>query len=146
MLLAGAGCIPANMAQQKLHMQGAASKLSAADQAMVKQNMPPGSGLPSPMSVSSHAVDHSGVPAANNNDVKGSKTVGMRTNIVTKGEPPKGMSPLGSMAASAIISSGISCKVSQLFYFYFLCHSDQFPFEETETYYCFPPQFLGVLF
>ncbi|KAI3466954.1 hypothetical protein Pfo_023617 [Paulownia fortunei] len=109
MFLAGNGCVASNMAQPKLHVQAPASKLPAADGALVNQsmNMPPCSGLPSPMSVSSHPMDQSGVAAANNDDVKVSKTIGMSTTIVNKVEPQRMVSSLGSVAATAMISSAV---------------------------------------
>ncbi|KAK4423404.1 protein TIFY 6b [Sesamum alatum] len=109
MFLAGNGCVPTNVAQTKLHMQAPAPKLPAADRFLVNQsmNMPPGSGLPSPMSVSSHPIDRSGVPAVNNDDVKVSKTVGMSTTLVNRIEPPRLISSRGSVAATAMISSAV---------------------------------------
>ncbi|KAI3453159.1 hypothetical protein Pfo_009822 [Paulownia fortunei] len=108
MFLAGNGCVPSNMAQSKLHTQAPASKL-AAGRALVNQymNMPSCSGLPSPMSVSSHPIDQSGVSTANNDDVKVSKTVGMSTTLVNKLEPSRVISPIGSVAASAMISAAV---------------------------------------
>lgn len=115
MFLAGNGYVQSNLTQSKLHMQAPASKLPAADQALVNQSMntPPCSGLPSPMSVSSHPIDQSGVSGANNDEMKVSKTAGMSTTLVNKPEPPRVISSIGSVAASAIISSGISCKFWQ---------------------------------
>ncbi|XP_011070587.1 protein TIFY 7 isoform X2 [Sesamum indicum] len=109
MFLAGNGCVPANVAQTKLQMQAPAPKLPAADRFLVNQSlsMSPGSGLPSPISVSSHPVDRSGVPAVNNDDVKVSKTVGMPTTLVNRIEPPRLISSRGSVAATAMISSAV---------------------------------------
>ncbi|KAL0446741.1 UNVERIFIED_CONTAM: protein TIFY 6B [Sesamum latifolium] len=109
MFLAGNGCVPSNVAQTKLQMHAPAPKLPAADRFLVNQslNMSPGSGLPSPMSVSSHPVDRSGVPAVNNDDVKVPKTVGMSTTLVNRIEPPRLISSRGSVAATAMISSGV---------------------------------------
>ncbi|PIN13493.1 hypothetical protein CDL12_13878 [Handroanthus impetiginosus] len=109
MFLAGNGCISSNVAQPKHHMQAPASKLPAADHAFVKKsmNMSPCSGLPSPMSVTSHPIDQSCGPAANNDDIKVSKTAGMPTTLANKVEPPRVMSPIGSVAASAMISSAV---------------------------------------
>ncbi|XP_051144431.1 protein TIFY 6B-like [Andrographis paniculata] len=106
-LLAGAGCIPSSVAHQKLHLQATASKLPTVDQALANQNMTPGCDLPSPISVTSHPSDQSGIPAVNNNDVKGSQTTGMPANLGAKVELSKVMSPMGSMGASAIISSAV---------------------------------------
>lgn len=109
------------MTQSKLHMQAPASKLPAADQPLVNQSMntPPCSGLPSPMSVSSHPIDQSGVPGANNDDIKASKTTGMSTASVNNTESPRVMSSIGSVAASAIMSSGISFEFgSEILSFY----------------------------
>lgn len=110
MLLAGNVYVQSKMTQSKLHMQAPASKLPATDQPLVNQfmNTPPSSGLPSPMSVSSHPIDQSGVPGANNDDVKASRTTGMSTASVSNTESPRVMSSIGSVAASAIMSSGIS--------------------------------------
>lgn len=104
MLLAGNVYVQSMMTQPKNHMQAPASKLPAADQPLVNQstNTPPSSGLPSPMSVSSHPIDQS-----NNDDIKVSKTGGMSAVLANNTEPPRVMS---SVAASAIMSSGISFK------------------------------------
>ncbi|KAH6773902.1 hypothetical protein C2S52_003176 [Perilla frutescens var. hirtella] len=109
MLLAGNVYVQSKMTQSKLHMQAPASKHPAADQPLVNQSMntPPGSGLPSPMSVSSHPIDQSGVPGANNDDIKASKTTGMSNALVNNTEPPRGMSSIGCVAASAIMSSAV---------------------------------------
>lgn len=113
MLLAGNACV-ANMAQSKLHVQDPNSKLPAEDGALVNQsmNMPPCSGLPSPMSVSSHPIDQSGVAAANDDEIKVSKSIGMSTTIVNIVEPQRMASSLGSVVATAMISSGNACKYS----------------------------------
>lgn len=97
MILAGNMYVQSMMNQSKHHMQAPASKLPAGEQPLVNQSMntPPSSGHQSPMSVSSHPIDQSGT---NNNDIKVSKTAT---------EPPRVISSMGSVAASAIMSSGI---------------------------------------
>lgn len=109
MLLAGNVYVQSKMTQSKHHAQAPASKLPAADQPMVNQSMntSPSSGLPSPMSVSSHPIDQSSVPGTNNDDIKVSMTAGMSTGLVNNTEPPRVMSSIGSVAASAIMSSAV---------------------------------------
>lgn len=106
MLLAGNVYVQSMMTQSKVHMQAPASKVPAADQPLANQSMntPPSSGLPSPMSVSSHPIDQSSVPGTNNNDIKLSKIAGMSTALVNNTEPPRVMS---SVAASALMSSAV---------------------------------------
>lgn len=97
MILAGNMYAQSMMNQSKHHMQAPASKLPAGEPPLVNQSMstPPSSGHPSPMSVSSHPIDQSGT---NNNDIRISKTAM---------ESPRVMSSMGTVAASAIMSSGI---------------------------------------
>ncbi|KAL1556541.1 protein TIFY 7-like isoform X2 [Salvia divinorum] len=106
MLLAGNVYAQSMMTQSKLHMQAPASKVPAVDQPLVNQSMntPPCSGLPSPMSVSSHPIDHCGIPGTNNDDIKVSKTAGMSPALANNTEPSRVMS---SVAASAIMSSAV---------------------------------------
>lgn len=113
MLLAGNVYAQSMMTQSKLHMQAPASKVPAVDQPLVNQSMstPPCSGLPSPMSVSSHPIGHCGVPGTNNDDIKVSKTAGMSPAHANKTEPSRVMS---SVAASAIMSSGNSLLCHRL--------------------------------
>lgn len=120
MLLAGNVYVQSMMTQSKHHMQAPASKLPAADQPLVNQSMntPPSSGLPSPMSVSSHPIDQS-----SNDNIKVSKTAGMSTALGNNNEHPRVMS---SVAASAIMSSGISLDLADetllFMYVLSLCH------------------------
>ncbi|KAG8382718.1 hypothetical protein BUALT_Bualt05G0106500 [Buddleja alternifolia] len=96
MFLAGNGFVSSNMSQSKLHKQGTGSKLSAADRVLMSQpmNMP-------------HPVDQSSTPAANNDQVKVSTTIGMSTTVVNKVEPSLAISSIGSAAATAMISSAV---------------------------------------
>ncbi|XP_042008166.1 protein TIFY 7-like isoform X2 [Salvia splendens] len=106
MLLAGNVYAQSMMTQSKLHMQAPASKAPAVDQPLANQSMstPPCSGLPSPMSVSSHPIGHCGVPGTNIDDIKVSKTAGMSPALANNTEPSRVMS---SVAASAIMSSAV---------------------------------------
>ncbi|CAA2956287.1 Hypothetical predicted protein [Olea europaea subsp. europaea] len=109
-LLAGNGCVSSNMAQTRLCIDTPTSKLAAADEALVNQNMnaPPGSALSSPISVTSHPINQSGsTPPANKEDVKVSNSLGFSTNLVSKVEPPRMLTSLESIAATAIISSAV---------------------------------------
>lgn len=108
MFLAGNGCISSNnVAQSKLHV----SKYPGPDRALGNQSMivQPGFGLPSPMSVSSHPNDQSSLTAApaNQDDVKVPITIGMSTMLVNKGEPPRMVTSMGSVAATAMISAAV---------------------------------------
>ncbi|KAL7110748.1 hypothetical protein ACP275_05G045500 [Erythranthe tilingii] len=99
MFLAGNGFISTNMGQSKHHMQAPAAKLPAGDRPLVSQsmNMPP-----SPMSISSHPVE------VNNDEVKViPKTAATSATLANKVEPPRVMSSLGSVSASAMISSAV---------------------------------------
>ncbi|XP_022856312.1 protein TIFY 7-like [Olea europaea var. sylvestris] len=110
LLLAGNGCVSSNMAQTRLCIDTPTSKLAAADEALVNQNMnaPPGSALSSPISVSSHPINQSGsTPPANKEDVKVSNSLGFSANLVSKLEPPRMLTSLESIAATAIISSAV---------------------------------------
>lgn len=107
-LLAGNGRVSSNMAQPRLCIDTPTSKVAAADGALVNQsmNMTPGSALSSPISVSSHPIDQSrSTPASNNEDVKVSNSLGFSANLVSEVKPPRMVTSLGSIAATAIISS-----------------------------------------
>ncbi|KAL2545914.1 Protein TIFY 6B [Forsythia ovata] len=109
-LLAGNGCVSSNMAQPRLCLDTPTSKLAAADGALVNQSMnaPPGSALSSPISVSSHPIDQSGsTPPAKNEDIKVSNSLGCSTNLVSKVEPPRMLTSLGSISATAMIASAV---------------------------------------
>ncbi|EYU30108.1 hypothetical protein ABFS82_05G044600 [Erythranthe guttata] len=96
MFLAGNGFMSTNMGQSKHHMQAPVAKLPAGDRPSVSQsmNMPP-----SPMSISSHPVD------VNNDEAK--VTAATSATLVNKVETPRVMSSLGSVSASAMISSAV---------------------------------------
>ncbi|CAI9096738.1 OLC1v1032950C2 [Oldenlandia corymbosa var. corymbosa] len=106
MFLAG-GCVPANMVQTRPLIQSPASKFAAGDAGFMNQNMnaQPSSALSSPISVSSHPVNHSGAVSPNSDEAKAPKTSGMLTNIPTKVEVR--MASLGPGAAATIIPSAI---------------------------------------
>lgn len=111
MFLAGNGFITTNMGQPKHPMQAPASKLAPADWTLASQSMNMSfSNIPSPLSVSSHTIDHS----AKKDEVKVSKTLSRSTSIANKVEPSRVIPSMGSAAASAMISSGIlMCKFSK---------------------------------
>ncbi|CAI9755239.1 unnamed protein product [Fraxinus pennsylvanica] len=83
-LLAGNGCVSSNMAQPRLCIDPPASKLAAADEAL-----------------------SGSTPPANSEDIKVSNSLGFSTNLVSKVEPPIMVTSLGSIAATAIISSAV---------------------------------------
>ncbi|KAJ1418406.1 Tify domain [Sesbania bispinosa] len=90
MLLAGNGLSAAsNMAQPKV--QAPSSNLAAGDGVPVSQpiNIPSCSGLPSPLSVSSHTGAQSGSGSSSNDEFLASKTSGGPTTSVSKVETPK---------------------------------------------------------
>ncbi|KAL2509730.1 Protein TIFY 6B [Forsythia ovata] len=108
-LLAGNGGVSSNTAQQKLHVQAPNLKPATAPRELINQTMnkPPCSSLSSPMSVSSHPFDQSGATSANNNDIKVSNAVGISTTLDGKVDTPRLVPSLGSVSASAMISSAV---------------------------------------
>ena len=102
MLLAGSGLSAAsNMAQPKVQAPG--SKVAAGDGVPVSQpaNTPPCSGLPSPLSVSSHTGAQSGSGSTSTDEFLTAKTAGVTTTSVSNVEPPKVVS------ATTMLTSGI---------------------------------------
>lgn len=91
MLLAGSGLSAAsNMAQPEV--QAHSSKFAAGDGVPVSQpiNIPPGSGLSSPLSVSSHTGARSASGSSSNDEFQAAKTSrGATTTSVSKVETPK---------------------------------------------------------
>ncbi|XP_061349486.1 protein TIFY 6B-like isoform X2 [Gastrolobium bilobum] len=90
MLLAGNGLSAgSNMAQSKVQALG--TKLAAGDSMPVSQpiNVPPCSGLSSPLSVSSHTGAQSGSGSSCNEEFLAAKTSGGPINSVSKVETPK---------------------------------------------------------
>ncbi|KAL2485015.1 Protein TIFY 6B [Abeliophyllum distichum] len=109
MLLAGNGGVSSNTAQPKLHVQAPNLKPATAPRELINQTMnkPPCSSLSSPMSVSSHPCDQSGASSANNNDIKVSNAIGISTTLDGKVDTPRLVPSLGSLSASAMISSAV---------------------------------------
>ncbi|KAK7358253.1 hypothetical protein VNO77_00179 [Canavalia gladiata] len=90
MLLAGTSLsASSNVAQPKVQVP--VSKLAAGDCVPVSQpaNTPPGSGLSSPLSVSSHAGAQSGSGSTSTDEFLAAKTTGLPTTPVSNVEPPK---------------------------------------------------------
>nr|URM60586.1 jasmonate ZIM domain-containing protein JAZ [Gymnema sylvestre] len=107
MLLAGNGCISANMAQ--LTLQSPATKLAPGDAAFKNQAMitPSSSALSSPISVSSPPIGQpSGVPN-NNDEAKAPKTTGMPSNPGTIVETPKMATTVGPVTGAAMRPSAV---------------------------------------
>ncbi|XP_073142852.1 protein TIFY 6b-like isoform X2 [Henckelia pumila] len=102
MLLAGSGGIP-----NQVHMPTPKSPGAILELVNQPMNMSVGSGLPSPISVSSHPIDQSGGAAAKNKDDKVAIMIGMPNTLVNKVEPPRIVSSIGSSALTAMISSAI---------------------------------------
>lgn len=101
-LSAGSGCIP-----NQVHVP--TSKSPVANQELVNQpmNLSAGSGLPSPISVSSHPIDMSGGAAAKSKDDKVAIMIDMPNTLVNMVEPPRIVPSMGSSALTAMISSAI---------------------------------------
>ncbi|XP_057750341.1 protein TIFY 6A isoform X1 [Arachis stenosperma] len=97
MLLAGN-----ELAQPKV--QAAGSKLGAGDSVPV--NQPPCSGVPSPLSVSSHSGAQSGSGSTSTDEFLTAKTTGVPTGSVSKVEPPKVVSAT-TMLTSAICDAAV---------------------------------------
>ncbi|CAJ1936819.1 unnamed protein product [Sphenostylis stenocarpa] len=102
MLLAGNSLsIAPNMAQPKVHAP--VSKMAGGDGVPVSQpaNTPPGSGLSSPLSVSSHTGLQSGSGSTSTDEFLASKTTGVPTTPVSNVDPPKVVSAT-TMLTSAV--------------------------------------------
>nr|XP_025690865.1 protein TIFY 6A isoform X1 [Arachis hypogaea] len=97
MLLAGN-----ELAQPKVQAGG--SKLGAGDSVAV--NTPPSSGVPSPLSVSSHSGAQSGSGSTSTDEFLTAKTTGVPTGSVSKVEPPKVVSAT-TMLTSAICDAAV---------------------------------------
>ncbi|MED6204450.1 hypothetical protein PIB30_009463 [Stylosanthes scabra] len=89
------------LAQPKVQVPG--SKLGAGDSVPVSQpaNTPPCSGVPSPLSVSSHTGAHSGSGSTSTDEFLTAKSTGIPTASVSKVEPPKVVS------ATAMLTSAV---------------------------------------
>lgn len=111
MLLAGNGSpISSNIAQPKVQLQATSPKPAAADVSPVKQPIttPPGSRLSSPLSASSHSGTQSGSGSTGTEEIVAAKTTGVATTPVSKLEPPKLASAMGSVDATTMIPSGMT--------------------------------------
>ncbi|KAK0573058.1 hypothetical protein LWI29_002404 [Acer saccharum] len=107
MLLAGNGSsIALNAAQPKVQVQAPSSKPAAVNGVTVNQpvNAPPCTGLPSPMSISSHTGTHSGSGSTSTEEMMVVKTTGP----VCKLEPSKTVNAVGSVAATSTMPAGPS--------------------------------------
>ncbi|MED6180512.1 hypothetical protein PIB30_011029 [Stylosanthes scabra] len=90
------------LAQPKV--QSPVSKLGAGDSLPVSQpaNTPPCSGVPSPLSVSSHTGAHSGSGSTSTDEFLTAKSTGIPTASVSKVEPPKVVVSATAMLTSAV--------------------------------------------
>ncbi|KAK2635416.1 hypothetical protein Ddye_030208 [Dipteronia dyeriana] len=111
MLLAGNGSsISPNAAQTKVQVQAPSSKPAAVNSVTVNQpvNAPPCTGLPSPISISSHTGTHSGSGSTSTEEMMVVKTTGVIATPVCKLEPSKTVNAVGSVAATSMIPAGPS--------------------------------------
>ncbi|XP_047158054.1 protein TIFY 6B-like isoform X4 [Vigna umbellata] len=102
MLLAGSSVSVAHsMVQPKVHVP--VSKMAAGDSVPATQpaNTPPGSGLSSPISVSSHTGTQSGSGSTSTDEFLAAKTTGVPTTLVSNVDPPKVVSA-ATMLTSAV--------------------------------------------
>nr|AGV54585.1 hypothetical protein [Phaseolus vulgaris] len=102
MLLAGNSLsIAPNMGQPKVHVP--VSKLAAGDGMPATQpgSTPPGSGLSSPISVSSHTAAQSGSGSTSTDEFLAAKTTGVPTTPICIVEPPK------VVCATAMLTSAV---------------------------------------
>lgn len=107
MLLAGNGSsIAPKTAQPKVLVQAPSSMTTAVNGVTKNQpiSAPPCSGLPSPMSVSSHTGAQSGSGSTSTEEIK---TTGVATTAVCKLEPPKTANAMGSVATTSTIPDGM---------------------------------------
>ena len=110
MLLAGNSLSAgSNMAQPKV--QVLVSKLAVGDGVPVSQpaNTSPGSGLSSPLSVSSHTGVQSGSGLTSTDEFLAAKTTGVPNTPVCNVEPPK------IVSATTMLTSGMFCSLMALF-------------------------------
>lgn len=108
MFLAGAGSAISNMAHPKGQAHGMGAKMAATDAAPLNQ---PGSALPcpalsSPLSVSSHTGAQSGSGSSCTDDLRVAKPNGVPTTPMSKAEPPRIVSAVEPVAATAMMPSG----------------------------------------
>ncbi|KAJ0037925.1 hypothetical protein Pint_22368 [Pistacia integerrima] len=111
MLLAGNGTsVAPTVAQPKVQAQAPSSKPAAVDAVIVNHtiNTPPGSGLSSPLSVSSHTGAQSGSGSNNTEEPMATKTTGVATTPICKLELSNGVNAMGSVASTSVIPSGHS--------------------------------------
>ena len=109
MFLAGSGSsTPANAANLKAQVLAPTSKLAAADGIPVNQPInTSNSALSSPLSVSSPTGTQSGSGSSSTDELIAAKTTAVPIPPVSKMEPPKIMNAVGSVAATAMMPSGI---------------------------------------
>ncbi|KAK9275996.1 hypothetical protein L1049_005527 [Liquidambar formosana] len=110
MFLAGNGSLMASKAAHpRAQVQAPISKLATTDGGVVNQpmNTPPCSGLSSPISVSSHTGAQSGSGSTSTDELMTSKTTGAQVTPVSKPDPPKTVSSLGSVGATTMIPSAV---------------------------------------
>ncbi|XP_031271729.1 protein TIFY 6B-like isoform X3 [Pistacia vera] len=111
MLLAGNGTsVAPTVPQPKVQAQAPSSKPAAVDAVIVNHtiNTPPGSGLSSPLSVSSHTGAQSGSGSNNTEEPMATKTTGVATTPICKLELSNGVNGMGSVASTSVIPSGHS--------------------------------------
>ncbi|XP_044478283.1 protein TIFY 6B-like isoform X2 [Mangifera indica] len=111
MLLAGNGnSVAPTVAQPKVQVQAPSIKPAAVDAVIVNQtiNTSPGSGLSSPLSVSSHSGAQSGSGSNNTGEPVATKTTGVATTPICKLELPNMVNAAGSVASTSVMPSGHS--------------------------------------
>ncbi|XP_044478284.1 protein TIFY 6B-like isoform X3 [Mangifera indica] len=109
MLLAGNGnSVAPTVAQPKVQVQAPSIKPAAVDAVIVNQtiNTSPGSGLSSPLSVSSHSGAQSGSGSNNTGEPVATKTTGVATTPICKLELPNMVNAAGSVASTSVMPSG----------------------------------------
>lgn len=109
MLLAGNGSpVTANAVTPRVPVPSSVTKYVVADgiHGNQSQAMPLCSGLPSPMSVTSHSGGQSGGASCNTDDLISIKTIGVVAPR-SQPEPPKTVTSIGSTAAT-LMPSGIA--------------------------------------
>ncbi|XP_044488263.1 protein TIFY 6B-like [Mangifera indica] len=111
MFLAGNGTSAAPaVAQPHVQAQAPCSKPVAVDAVIANQtiNTPPGSGLSSPVSVSSNTGARSGSGSNNTEEPMATKTTGFATTPICKLELSNMVNPMGSVASTSVMPSGHS--------------------------------------
>lgn len=116
MLLAGSSVsVAPSMVQPKVHMP--VSKLAAGDGVPSTQpaNTPPGSGLSSPISVSSHTGAQSGSGSTSTDEFLAAKTTGVPTTPVSNVEPPKVVSAATMLTSGMLMISFLTLFADDMF-------------------------------